>query len=80
MMSGKKLPQNVRALRLVAELLLRPILSEYVFQNMTELESFLDDLCKMSGTSRLWIDCLIKPVFIMMVFIRAEREGDGSAS
>ncbi|KAJ8317815.1 hypothetical protein KUTeg_004635 [Tegillarca granosa] len=46
MLSGKKFPQNVRALRLVAELLLRPILSEHVFQSMSELESFLDDLCR----------------------------------
>lgn len=29
-----------------------------------------------SKTSKLWVDCLIKAVFIMMLYVRAEREGD----
>ena len=29
-----------------------------------------------SRTSKLWVDNLIKPVLIMMQFVRAEREGD----
>ena len=29
-----------------------------------------------SQTTKLWVENLIKPVFIMMAFIRAEREGD----
>ena len=36
----------------------------------------LDNLCSKSKTSKLWIDCLIKPVLIMMRFVRAEREGE----
>ena len=31
---------------------------------------------KPSCTQKFWIDNLIKPVFIIMLFIRAEREGD----
>ena len=41
-----------------------------------ELMAKLEDLAKNSRTSKLWLDCLIKPVFIMMMFIRAEREAD----
>ena len=41
-----------------------------------ELEQLLSDISSRSKTSRLWIDCVIKAVFIMMMYIRAEREGD----
>ena len=33
----------------------------------------------LSRTSAVWIDCLIKPVMIMMYFVRAEREYDFSS-
>ena len=35
-------------------------------------------LCRASRsrTSKLWVDNLIKPVLIMMQFVRAERDGD----
>ncbi len=43
---------------------------------MEELMALLENIAAESKTSKLWIDVLIKPVLIMMKFIRAEREGD----
>ena len=40
-----------------------------------DLMSILEELASRSKTTNLWVDMLIKPVFIMMVFIRAEKEG-----
>ena len=28
------------------------------------------------STSKIWVDILIKPMLIMMIFVRAERKGD----
>jgi hypothetical protein len=39
---------------------------------MKELEA----LASKSKTTKMWVDVLIKPVLIMMMFIRAERESD----
>ena len=36
----------------------------------------LEELSSKSNTAKLWVNVLIKPVFIMMKFIRAEQEGD----
>ena len=36
----------------------------------------LEDLATESKTTKLWVDVLIKPMYIIMMFIRAEREGD----
>ena len=36
----------------------------------------LNTVAAKSKTSKLWIDGLIKPVFLMMRFVRAEREGE----
>ena len=43
---------------------------------MEELLTRLDHAGSASNTSKLWADCFIKPVFIMMLYVRAEREGD----
>ncbi len=74
LLSGKKFPQNVRALRLVAEELLNPYLPG--IHSYDDLTAFLDDISQKSLTSKLWSDCLIKPVLYMMLYIRAEIEGD----
>ena len=76
MLSGKKFPQNVRAMRLVVEELLRGIMRNENITSMDELLLCLDKAASASKTSKLWVDCLIKPVFIMMMHVRAEREGD----
>lgn len=78
MLSGKKFPQNIRALRLVAEELLRPIFMAHPnnLTNMDELREILSAIASQNRTSKLWIECLIIPVFHMMTYIRAERESD----
>lgn len=74
MLSGKKFPQNFRALRLVTEELLRAHLKGC--KSHEEMLGALENISLKSVTTRLWVQNLIKPVFIMMVFVRAEREGD----
>ena len=74
MLSGKNFPQNFRALRMVVEAILGDSIGEMI--NDGELMEFLEHASQESRTSKLWIDNLIKPVQLMMLFVRAEREGD----
>ena len=76
MLSGKKFPQNVRALRLMTEVVLQSMIPDGNFQNAEEFMSALDHIASQGRTARLWIEVLVKPVLLMMSFIRAEREGD----
>ena len=76
LLSGKKFPQNVRALRIVTEEILRPVLDDQGLHTTNDLLKYLDLKSQQSSTTKLWVDCLIKPVLIMMKFVRAEREGD----
>jgi len=41
-----------------------------------EMLGALESISVRSITTRLWVQNLIKPVFIMMAFVRAEREAD----
>jgi len=68
MLSGKKFQ------RLVTEELLRAHMegSESHKNMLKELES----ISLRSITTCLWVQNLIKPVFIMMAFVRAEREAN----
>ena len=59
---------------MVVEGLLRPYLKD--IHCIKDLTNFLDNSSHWSPTSKLWVDCLIKPVFYMMLYIRAERESD----
>ena len=63
MLTGKKFLQNMRALRIVAGELLRPILTGGTVNDMHGLESILSDISSIK-TSHLWIDCVTKAVFI----------------
>ena len=74
MLSGKKLPQNFTALLLVTEELFCGHLDRS--ESHKEMLGTLESLSLQSMTTRLWVENLIKPVFIMMVFVRAEREAD----
>ena len=76
MLTGKKYPQNVRALRMVVEQLLHSVISQDTIQCYSQLMDVLETQASQSRTARIWLDNLIKPVMIMMTFIRAEREGD----
>lgn len=37
--------------------------------------NILEEKATIFKTSKLWINVFIKPVFLMMIYIRAEREG-----
>ena len=76
MLSGKKFPQNVQALRMIAEELLAKILRDEHVNSESKLIEVLEEHAKVSRTAKVWLDNVIKPVFIMMLFIRAEREGN----
>lgn len=76
MLSGKKYPQNVRALRLLVEELLRPILEDVAISSMDELEKELEERSSKSRTTKLWVDCVIRPVFLIMLYCRASHESD----
>lgn len=76
MLTGKKYSQNVRALRMVVEELLRDVIITGEFQRYSQLINTLEERSLQSRTTKLWVDNLIKPVLIMMLFVRAEREAD----
>ena len=76
MLSGKKYPQNYRALRLSAEELLRDVVQQQSVTSFTRLIELLDGRASRSRTTKVWIDSLIKAVIIMMSFSRVTHEGD----
>jgi hypothetical protein len=76
MLSGKKFPENVRALRMLVEEILRSVFDRYQLKSMNDLQGVLDDASLQSRTAKLWTNCLIKPVFTIMKYVRAEREAD----
>ena len=54
------------------------VCARHIYVGQMEREILLpqkQDILK-SKTSHLWIDCVTKAVFIMMIYIRAEREAD----
>ena len=74
MLAGKRFPQNFRALRIVVEELLRGMLQET--DNPDDLMAMLQNRSDESKTTKLWVDNLLKPVLLMMLFCRAEKEAD----
>ena len=77
MLQGKKYPQNFRAIRMIAEEMLHGILLKNSnIVSAEQLITYLENQSKISNTVKLWTDCLIKPVFIMLAFLRAAREKD----
>ena len=71
MLSGKKCHQNVRALIMVAEEILRKFINDV--GSPEDCTNKLERAADKSPTSKLWVDCLLKPVFIMMLYMRAEK-------
>ena len=63
-------------MRMVAEELLRDIINKSELNSHDDFMSVLEDLASKSRTSKMWVDAFIKPVLIMMLYVRAEREGD----
>ena len=74
MLSGKNFPQNTRALRIIVEEVLKPFVKETTSHD--DLMELLKNKSQDSRTAKLWVDCLIKPVFLMMMFVMAEREAN----
>ena len=72
MLSGKKFPQNVRALRMLVEELLRPLFGKNSFHNMDDMLQEVDAISVESKTSQRWVDSLIKPIFAILKYIRTE--------
>ena len=77
MLSENNFPQNIRALRLLNEELLRGVIIDMNdSESYSDLMQILDERAIQSRTTRLWVDTIIKPVFMMMMFIRSERVAD----
>ena len=74
MLTRKNFPQNTRALRMNTEEILHGTLESV--ESYDDLMLLLEMKAAESRTTNLWVDNLIKPVFIMMLFVRAEREAD----
>ena len=78
MFLGKKFPMCMRALRMVVEVILIQIIDDLklAMQNYDVFMANLEERALKSKTCKLWVDCLVKPVLLMMKYVRAEREGD----
>ena len=76
MLTGKKYPDNVRALRMLVEELIRPFFQTQNMLCMDDPQHALNDTASHSRTAKLWVNCVIKPVFTIMKYVRAEREAD----
>ena len=72
MLTGKKFPQNVRALRIVLGEILRPVFAAQDILTIDELDKYLQSKATLSKTTKMWVECFIKPVFIIMHFVRAD--------
>ena len=74
MMTGKKFPMNIRALRFAVMELLKGFIDDvYSYQ---DLEKRIEYVAQKSMIDEHWINNLIRPVFLMMLFVRTEREGE----
>ena len=65
---------NNHALRIVVVELLRPFVNENTTQ--TEFEKLLCNLASKSKLAKHWIQNLINPIFLVMLYIIGEREPD----
>ena len=74
MLTGKKYPDNVRALRMLVEEIIRSLFQTQNLGCMADLRRALDDVAAQSSTAKLLVNCLIKSVFTIMKYVRAERE------
>ena len=74
MLVGKKFPSNIRALRMVMIELLRNCLPS--LESYHELDTWLNQISKQSPLACHWVHNFIKPLFMILSYIRAEREGN----
>ena len=71
-----RVSQNVRELRMIAEEAFRGIIQDKSLHCSGDLMQILETEASKSQTTKLWVDVLIKPVLLTMMFVRAEHEGD----
>ena len=74
MLNEKNFPQSFYASGVVAEELLQPYLRD--MDQADELEDVLNKVKHESQTSKVWVDCWVIPVFLIMIYVRADRGGD----
>ena len=73
MMTGKKFPMNIRALRFAVMELLKGFIDDvYSYE---DLEKRMEYLAQKSMIAEHWINNLIRAVFLMMLFVRADERG-----
>ena len=70
MFLGKKFPVNLRAFRFVVIELLRRHVEEL---GLYEMECWLSQLLKASVLVENWIENFMKPLFLMLYYVHAER-------
>ena len=61
---------------MVAEEAFRGIIQDKPLHCSGDLMQILETEASKSQTTKLWVDVLIKPVLLTMMFVRAEHEGD----
>ena len=67
MLTGKKFPMNVRSLRFAFFELLHGFVDEIMCRE--DLDQFLKEIPSKSVLAEHWVNNLIKPVFLMMLYI-----------
>ena len=72
MLTGKKFPMNVRALRFVVVELLHGFIDDTFCRE--DLDQFLKEVASKSVLAEHWVNKLIKPVFLMILYIHTERK------
>ena len=73
-LTGGKFPMNVRALIFVVVKLLRAFVDDMVCRE--DLDQFLKEVVSKSMLDEHWVNNLIKPVFLIMLYIRAVQVGE----
>ena len=74
MLAGKKFPMNIRALRFeIIELLRGHMGNMFKYDDPTK---FLDDVSTKCCLAEHLVCNLIKPVLLIMLYVKAEREGE----
>ena len=72
MSTVKKYPQNLRALKMLMEEVLRPLLKDRKITSHSHLMNVLKEKSKSRRTTKVLVDVRIKPLLLCLLFIRAE--------
>lgn len=72
--NGKAWTNALRAYRLIIAVLLQNFFSNGP-KTYEELSAYLESV-REHPTGKLWVDCLVKPTLLSLMFLRAERNGD----